>query len=252
MASTYYPLAHPKVTEARKAFGKLKRTQKTLRKRMLTFDDLYRLFCDESLSFAEISRRTGLHPSTIQRFQDDTFFAITGNKLGADRYEARIEAATARTRARLASAIPKSEAAQAIAAQARARGHTVEACIMADRLMVAKSRIVVSGTPCLMHPIRKANRPSASHRLKYGIALIHRDKLREHPVHLFPILVNGKRDTYVIPSEALMALFAGSEHAQERIYIPLHAANEGGVTRSHARIDLDPYRNAWHLIPRAA
>lgn len=248
MTKPLYTMSHPKVTAARAKFFKTKREQKTMKRCTLSFEKLCTLYQDPAVSFAEIKRQTGLHASTVTRLFEDIFIEICEPRLGRERYEDQVARTTAKKKERLAKQLPDKEAFRAITEQARTCKHTVEACIASDRLVVSKVKVMISGTRCLIHPITKANRPNENVRLKYGIALIHRLKLNEDPFHLFPILVNGTRDIYVIPSSVLKALFLDSEKRQERLYIPLHA--EGiGSKRSEARIDLRPYRNAWHLIP---
>ncbi|MES2668292.1 MAG: hypothetical protein V4644_01195 [Patescibacteria group bacterium] len=246
-ACTDYPLSDPRVRSARADFYRQRRKSKTLQRCTLSFETLYGLLCDKSVSLGEIARRTRLHPSTVQRLNEGTFAQICGQRLGSERYEARVREALERKKARLALALPDSDAVRTVAAGARARGLAVEACLMRDRLLVVRSKLLIEGRECLLHPITKAAKASPNHRYRYGIALIHRDKLAESVMHLFPVLIRGQGATYILPSDVLLGLFNDSPNRQERLYIPLHA-DVRRTGRSVSRIELDGYKDAWHLL----
>lgn len=249
-----YPLSHPRVIATREEFYRNRRTHTTTRCRV-TFEFLYEKFSSTNPDFEMIQEKAGVNHHSLDRLHDTYFMdllrvANAGERRRNGHKQCREEFLDNQRRN-----LPELPCFARITEGATRVGHQVEAkLLLNDRGWfsgICRKRVVVSGTICWIHPIRKTKQVLPGRTQRIARTMLTRPMLDTTSIQLYPILIpQCTPQTLVIPSAELSARFFPEDCTmdQKDLSIPIYNRSRQRSTS----FDFWSFADRWDLIPRAA
>jgi len=225
-----------------KVRGRYEKSQKT--KIKLSFDELYQMFSNGSLSFRAIAQKVGVSSQRIHQLWEWHFCRLFPNIGGGKDRRKMAIARKLRQKEREDPTIPL---LRRVAVRARSFGHSVFQAID-DRGNVYKKRLMIGDKPCAISSLSNLYMRAQKSSRFYSRGNLSITTIRKNSFLIIERQGGSKEYEYfIVPTSTLLENYLlGKRHRPFSIYVPSERFSY--TQRDQPKVNFWSFHEAWHLL----